>query len=152
MLSEQKTPFSIFLCNRHTSTEVGIYLEINYRYNSHQWVLAARARPCAARTRLFGLIATPNGALRAQPPIAASLFLIRPPKIYIKYIELGPPMSKGFFFPLDHRGYEIGGPLSPAHRSFADPLGNIFGVTIMTRCALIFWFFHFSQFLDLFFL
>jgi hypothetical protein len=25
-------------------------------------------RPCAARTRLFGLIATPNGALRAPPP------------------------------------------------------------------------------------
>jgi hypothetical protein len=24
-------------------------------------VLGARARPCAARTRLFGLIATPNG-------------------------------------------------------------------------------------------
>jgi hypothetical protein len=31
------------------------------------WVLAARARPCAARTRLFGLINTPNGALRAPP-------------------------------------------------------------------------------------
>ncbi len=33
----------------------------------YQWVLASRARPCAARTRLFGLIATPNGTLRAPP-------------------------------------------------------------------------------------
>ncbi len=38
-----------------------------------EWVLAARARPCATRIRLFGLIATTNGALRAFPPIAASL-------------------------------------------------------------------------------
>jgi hypothetical protein len=30
--------------------------------------MAARARPCAARTRLFELIATGNGALRAPPP------------------------------------------------------------------------------------
>jgi hypothetical protein len=37
--------------------------------------LAARARPYAARTRLFGFIATPNGALCA-PPIAASLILL----------------------------------------------------------------------------
>ncbi len=37
--------------------------------------LAARARPCAARTRLFGIINMPSGALRAPPPIAASLLL-----------------------------------------------------------------------------
>ncbi len=30
--------------------------------------MAARARPCAARTRLFGLINTPNGPLRAPRP------------------------------------------------------------------------------------
>ena len=29
--------------------------------------MAVRARPCDARTRLFGLIKTPNGALRAPP-------------------------------------------------------------------------------------
>ncbi len=34
----------------------------------NSWVLASRARPCAARTRLFGLITTPNGALRAPRP------------------------------------------------------------------------------------
>ena len=39
--------------------------------------MAARARACAARTRLFGFIATPNRALCAPPPIAASLLLIR---------------------------------------------------------------------------
>ncbi len=35
--------------------------------------MATRARPCAARTCLFWLVATPNGALCAPPPIAASL-------------------------------------------------------------------------------
>jgi hypothetical protein len=44
--------------------------------------LAARARPCAARTRLFGLFATPDRALRAPPPIAASLL---------------PPNKKNYF-------------------------------------------------------
>ncbi len=39
--------------------------------------MAARARPCASRTRLFGFITMPNGALCAPPPIAASLLLIR---------------------------------------------------------------------------
>ncbi len=52
-----------------------IYLYHNW------WVLRARARLCAPRTRLFGLINTPNGALRAPPPIASALFLIRPQKI-----------------------------------------------------------------------
>jgi hypothetical protein len=48
--------------------------------------LAARARPCAARTRIFGLIATPNAALRATPPITASLFFLCIPKIKIFYL------------------------------------------------------------------
>ena len=49
---------------------------------------------------------------------------------YIKSIELGPPTSKAFFFPLDHMQtaeaikYEVPCP-SPAHRSFADASGNI---------------------------
>ncbi len=41
----------------------------------YQWVLAPRARPCAARTCLFELIATPNGPLPPAPHIAASLIL-----------------------------------------------------------------------------
>ncbi len=105
--------------------------------------MASLARPCAARTRLFGFIAMPNGALRAPhpPPIAASLLLIRPPKIFTIYRTWAANV-KGFFFPLDHRGYEIGSPLPPAHRTFADPSGNIFGVKLCTnatrRDALIF--------------
>ncbi len=45
------------------------------------------ARPCAARTCFFELIATQKRAQRAPPPlpIAASLLLIRPPKIYKIY-------------------------------------------------------------------
>ncbi len=44
----------------------------------NKWVLAARARPCAARTRHFDLISNINGALRAPTPIAASLLLFIP--------------------------------------------------------------------------
>jgi hypothetical protein len=78
--------------------------------------LAARARPCAARTRLFGLIDTPNGALRAPPPPARRSFAVSystPNNIY-KIYRTWAAHIKGFFFPLDHKGYEIGGPLSPA--------------------------------------
>jgi hypothetical protein len=50
--------------------------------------LAARARPCAARTRLLGLIYMPNGALRAPPPMAASLLLIN--ENYRNYVPMRP--------------------------------------------------------------
>jgi hypothetical protein len=56
---------------------------------------AARARPCAARTRLFELIATQNRALRA-PLIAASLLLIQHPEIY-KIYRTWAAHVKGFF-------------------------------------------------------
>ena len=84
-----------------------------------------------ARTRLLELIAMPNGRCAPHPPIAASLLLIRPPKINKIYrtraarvkgfpeykcfsssSNLGLP-RQGLFFPLDHRGSEIGGPLPP---------------------------------------
>ncbi len=55
-----------------------------------------------------------RGAARPSPPIAASLLLIRPPKIDKIYRNLGLPRQGLFFFPLDHRDYEIGGPLPPA--------------------------------------
>ncbi len=88
-----------------------------------------------------------RGAAGSPPPRPLQLrcFLFDPQK-YIKSIELGPPTSRAFFFPLDHRGHEIWGPPAPrpAHRSFADPAGNIFGVKILYRCALIFWVFLFS--------
>ncbi len=51
-----------------------------------------------------------RGAARHPPPIAASF---QPPKIN-KIYPIGPPTSRAFFFLLDHRGYEIWGPLPPA--------------------------------------
>jgi hypothetical protein len=101
--------------------------------------LASRARPYAARTRLFELIATQNRALRApppRPPIAASLLLIQPPKIY-KIYRTWAAHVKGFFLPLDHMQteeaikYEVPCP-RPAHHSFADPSGNILGSKLCT--------------------
>ncbi len=49
-------------------------------------------------------------------------------------LELGPPTSR-VFFPMDHRGYEIGGPL-PRRCSFADPSGNILGSKLCTGATL----------------
>jgi hypothetical protein len=76
------------------STDVGVPAIAEFPIY-YYWVLAARARPCAARTRLFQLIATPNMALRASPPTAASLPIIR------------PPTPRAFFFQRYHRDYEI---------------------------------------------
>jgi hypothetical protein len=47
-------------------------------YMIDKWVLAARARPCAARTRLLGLITMPNRALRAPRPSQLRCFLYTP--------------------------------------------------------------------------
>jgi hypothetical protein len=71
--------------------------------------LAARARPCAARTRLFGLIAKQTG--RCAPPtptIAALLLLILFPEIDKNYQTRpsrfvdpsGNMRKKGFIFML----------------------------------------------------
>jgi hypothetical protein len=76
--------------------------------------LAARARPWAARTRLFGLIDTPNGALRAPPARRSFAVSYSTPKNIYKIYRTWAAHVKGFFFSLDHRGYQIGGPLSPA--------------------------------------
>jgi hypothetical protein len=89
--------------------------------------LAARARPCAARTRLFGLITKPNGALRAPPPIAASLLLFRSPKIDKKKLSnSGRPRDRLFSiqWTTEAMKYEVLCP-RPAHRSFVDPSGNM---------------------------
>ncbi len=57
-----------------------------------------RAR--ALRAPVFlGLLTWKTGRCAPSPPlVAASLFLIQPPKIYVKYIELGPPTSRVFSF------------------------------------------------------
>jgi hypothetical protein len=49
--------------------------------------LAARARPCAARTRLFGLINTPKGALRAPRPSQLRCFIFIPKNKKITYFQ-----------------------------------------------------------------
>ena len=103
--------------------------------------MAARARPCAARTRLFELIATPNGALRAPPrPLRLRCFLFDPQK-YLQPIELGPPSGRprqglfSFHWTTEAMKYEIPCP-RPAHRSFADPSDNIFGVNLCTDATI----------------
>jgi hypothetical protein len=116
----------------------------------------ARARPCAARPRLFGLIATPNGALRTPPrPSQLRCFLFYSQK-YIKSVELWLPTLRAFFFPQEHIGYEILGPPAPciAHRSFANPSGNtvFWGQNYVPVPPYALIFVGFSFLLDLFFL
>jgi hypothetical protein len=67
--------------------------------------LAARARPCAARTRLFGLIATPNRALRGPPLPAHRSFAVSylTPKNILNLSNLGRPRQGPFSF---HRNTE----------------------------------------------
>jgi hypothetical protein len=55
------------------------------------WILAARARPCAARSRLFGFI---THAKRGAQLFRSFLF---DPQKYLQPIELGQPTSRAFF-------------------------------------------------------
>jgi hypothetical protein len=75
---------------------------------------------------------------------------------YIKSIELGPPTSKAFFFPQDHRGYVIWGPLpQPRPSHFADSSGNILGSKLCTGATIrpnFWWFFLFYIVFGSFFL
>jgi hypothetical protein len=75
--------------------------------------LAARA-PCAARTRRFGLINTPQGALRAPRPLQLRCFLFIPKNTKLTVSrnkmlpfrpELGP--SRVYIFPQDHQGFDV---------------------------------------------
>ncbi len=133
------------------------YLEEGFVYNIiyYQWVLTARARPCAARTRLFGLIATPNGALRAPPPthrsFAASYLT---PKNLLNPSNLGRPRQGLFPF---HRTaeamkYEVHLPPAPP---IATPFLQFLDLLILlfsSLSSLLFNFFlFFSSYLFLFF-
>jgi hypothetical protein len=120
--------------------------------------LAARARPCAARTRLFGLIATQSRTLRAHPPCPSQLrcFSCDPPKIYsIKFIELGPPTSKAFFFPLDYMQAEEAMKYEDPFFLFYIVLGSFLFVLFFFFSPfyflLIYLFLSFSSYLFLFF-
>ena len=96
-----------------------------------------RVRARALRAPVF-LGSWPLRTWRCAPPRPSQLrcFLFNPQK-YLQSIELGPPTSRASFFPMNHRGYEIWGPLPhPAHRSFADPSGNIFGVKLCSNATI----------------
>jgi hypothetical protein len=68
------------------------------KYMIDYWVLAAHARPCAARTRLFELIATPNGALRAPPAHRTYAASYSTPKNIYNLSNLGRPHQGLFSF------------------------------------------------------
>jgi hypothetical protein len=102
------------------------------------WILAARARPCAARTRLFGFIAMPNGALRAPRPSQLRCFLLDPQK-YLQSIELGPPTSRAFFFPQRLWNMRSPAPAPPIAASLILPsifLGSNYVFYILTVCCI----------------
>ena len=88
--------------------------------------MASRARPCAARTRLFGLIATPNGALRTPRP---------------SQLRCSPKINKIY------RTLSLAPRPPPPHRSFADPSGNIVGSKLCTGATTGPNFFRFFLFL-----
>ncbi len=91
----------------------------------------------------FELIATQNGALRAPPlPIAASLLLIRPSKIYKIYWAAH---VKGFFLSTGpQRLWNMRSPAPrSAHRSFAYPSGNILRLKLCTGANICHTFFRF---------
>ncbi len=118
-----------------------------------------RLRARALRAPSFWAHCHANRALRPPPrPTQLRCFSFDPQK-YIKSIELGPPTSKPFFFPLDHLQTEEAMKCEvpcprPAHRSFADPSSNILGSKFCTSATISLNFFGFSffLFLDLFFL
>ncbi len=120
-------------------------------YNTSGFWPRVRAR--ALRAPVFlGSLPRQTGRCAPPPPRPLQLrcFLFYPQK-YIKSVKLGPPTSRAFFFPQEHRGYEIWGPPVPriAHRSFADPSGNILGsklctgATIRPKFFLVFLFYSF---------
>ena len=107
-----------------------------------------RVRARALRAPVFlGSLPRQTGRCAPPPPRPSQFrcFLFYPQK-YIKSVELGPPTSRAFFFPQEHRGYGIWGPPAPriANRSFADPSGNILGSKLCTGLTIrpnFFWFF-----------
>jgi hypothetical protein len=85
--------------------------------------LASRARPCATRTRLFGDIASPNGALRAPRPSQLRCLLFDPQNI-LNLSNLGRPRQGLYSFNRTTEAMKYAP--RPAHRSFADTFPAIF--------------------------
>ncbi len=95
--------------------------------------MAARARPCAARTRLFGLIVTLNGALRAPPPPIAAASYSTPKNIY-SLSNLGRPRQGLFSFHWTTEAvkYEVPCPPRPSQH----PSDNNFEVNLCTDATI----------------
>ncbi len=93
-----------------------------------------RAR--ALRAPVFlGSLPRQTGRCAPPPPIAASLLFIRPQKIFTIY-RTWAAYVKDFFLSTEAMEHEVPCPCPrPAHRSFADSSGNIFGVKL---CFLYF--------------
>ncbi len=89
-----------------------------------------------------------RGAARPPLPIAASLLLIQPPKIY-KIYPTWAAHVKGFFLSTGpQRLWNMRAPATrSAHRRFADPSGNILGSKLCTGATIRPNFFGFSFFL-----
>ncbi len=109
----------------------------NLLFARYYYLLVGFGRACAPAARalrapvFLGSLPRQTGRCVPPPPIAAAL-------LQIKSVELGLPTSRAFFFPQEHLGYEICCPPAPrvAHRSFADPSGNILGSKLCTGAAI----------------
>jgi hypothetical protein len=99
-----------------------------------------------ARAPLF-LSSNANRALRSPSPRPTQLrcFSFDAQK-YIKSIELGPPTSKAFFFPLDHMQTEEAIKCEVPRTRPADPSSNILGSKLRTGATIRPNFFGFSFF------
>jgi hypothetical protein len=77
--------------------------------------LASRARPCAARTRLFGFSATPNGALRAPPAHCSFAASYSTPKNIYNLSNLSRPRPGllSFQWTTEAMKYEVPSPTPP---------------------------------------
>jgi hypothetical protein len=107
--------------------------------------LASRARPCAARNRLFGFIATPNGALRGPPAHRSFAASYSTPKNIYNLSNLGCPRPGllSFQWATEAMKYEVPSSAPPIAALLILPakfLGSNY--VAMRPYALIFWFFY----------
>ncbi len=130
-----KTFFPPFSCSQVQNYILQALVERGWERWCGFW---PRVRARAQRAPVF-LGSLPRQSGRCAPPCPSQLrcFLFDPQK-YLQPIELGPPTSRVFFFP--QRLWNMRSPV-PAHRSFADPSVNIFGLKlcffyILTVCCI----------------
>jgi hypothetical protein len=112
--------------------------------------LASRERPCAARTRLFGFIATPNGALRAPPAHRSFAASYLTPKNIYNLSNLGRPRPGllSFQWTTEAMKYEVPSPTPPIAALLILPaifLGSHYAAIVSFFVILFFFFstFHF---------